>query len=89
MMNKIAPIFGIVFIVFSVFTGTVNYELNKIQYPGAPTNFLEVSIVWAMIPYLLLAVLSFVAAYLTSQEKKSAETEMPSEVRTTPTETPS
>jgi len=88
-MNKIAPVFGLVFIVFSALAGTINYELNKIQYPGAPTNFLEISIVWAMIPYILLAVLSFVAAYLTSQEKKSAETEMPSEPRTIPTETPS
>jgi ethanolamine transporter EutH len=65
--------FGVVSIVFSAFAGLVNYELNKIQYPGAPSNFIEISIVEAMIPFLLLAVLSFMVSTITSQAKLAGE----------------
>ncbi|MGA3289422.1 MAG: hypothetical protein ABSD42_04195 [Candidatus Bathyarchaeia archaeon] len=72
-INKIAIVSGIVFIVFTVLAGVINYELNKIlgQVEAIPTSYIETSILTAMLPFLVAAVLSFATAFLISRAIKS------------------
>ena len=72
-INKFALVSGIVFIVFTVLAGVINYELNKIlgQVEAIPTSYIETSILTAMLPFLVAAVLSFATAFLISRAIKS------------------
>lgn len=76
-INKIALVFGIVFVVFTVLAAVINYELDKLSYSSlAPASFFYYSFITAMLPYLVFAVLSFVVYALTLRTIKSeAETE--------------
>jgi hypothetical protein len=77
-INKIAVVFGIVFVVFSVFAGLANYELNQIIYQvSAPVSFIEISIIEAMLPFLLFAVLSFLLAFIVSRAAKPETEKQP------------
>ena len=41
-INKIALVFGIVFIVFTVLAAVINYELDKVLYSSAaPASFID------------------------------------------------
>jgi hypothetical protein len=76
-----------VFAVFTVIVAILNYELDTLIYTSAaPRNFIQLSIVAAMMPYLISAVLSFLVAFIVSSATKSAnkkETEKLPETQTT------
>jgi len=75
LVKKITIVFGIVSIVFIVLAAITNYELNHILYlSSAPASLFDYSITIAMLPFLFVAVLSFVLAFLSSRAAKS-ETE--------------
>ena len=58
-------------IVFVGLAAYVNYQVIKLLYPGAPTNFIEYNIIAAILPFLLAVVLSFTVAALSSKATKS------------------
>ncbi len=81
-INKIALIFGLVFIVFTALAGVISYELDKLQYTSsAPAAFIAYTIIVAMLPYLVLAVVSFVVYIFSIDAEKEEEKqpEMPEE----------
>jgi mannitol-specific phosphotransferase system IIBC component len=52
----------------------LNYQLDNLIYTSAaPANFILLSIVAAMIPYLISAVLSFLVAFIVSSAIKSTD----------------
>jgi TRAP-type C4-dicarboxylate transport system permease small subunit len=84
-INKFAVVFGIIFIVFTVLSALMNYELNKVLYaPGVPASLFYYNMIVAMLPFLLAAVLSFVVAALGSQATKSAAEKEKQESETQP-----
>ena len=89
-IRKYALVSGIVFIVFSVLAGIVNYELDKLLYSSAaPVRFIDYNIISAMLPLLAFAVISFIIVALSSFEIRSESTEEPEEKETPQTETQS
>ena len=80
-INKFALVSGIVFIVFTVLAGFINYEIDKLLYSSAaPASFIDYTILAAMLPFLAAAVLSFTAYAFTQSAAKSEveqETETP------------
>jgi predicted membrane protein len=82
-INKIALAFGIIFIVFTALAAVINYELSKVEYTSAaPASFIVYSFISAMLPYLVLAVLSLAVYVLSAsmikpeaQEKEMQQTE--------------
>ena len=83
MINKIANVFGIVFIVFSGFAAIINYEIYTTLYTSAaPVIFVVMSILSAMLPFLVSAILSFAVAVIISRTVKS-EVEKAAEMRET------
>ena len=71
-INKFALVSGIVFIVFTVLAGFINYEIDKLAYSSAaPASFIGYTIFAAMLPFLVFAVLSFVVVALSSRAIKS------------------
>jgi large-conductance mechanosensitive channel len=83
MINKIALVFGIIFIVFTALAAVINYELDKLEYTSAaPASFIDYSFISAMLPYLVLAVLSLTVYVISAsmikpeaQEKETQQTE--------------
>ena len=72
-VNQFAVVFGIIFAVFTVLAGVFNYELSKVLYAeGAPAGIFIYTALIAILPFLLIAVLSFAVAYLGSHAIKSA-----------------
>ena len=71
---------GIVFIVFTVLAGFINYQIDKLLYSSAaPANFIDYTIFAAILPFLVFAVVSFVVVALSLSAIKSEakkETEM-------------
>jgi hypothetical protein len=64
---------GVVFTVFAGLAALMNYELNNVMYTSAaPASLFIYSILIAMLPFLLAAVISFLVFALSSQEEKSA-----------------
>lgn len=87
-VQKIALGLGAVFAVFTVIAAILNYQLDNLIYNTSqvPKNFIPLSIVNAIIPYLISAILSFLVAFIVSSATKSAdkkETEKISETQTT------
>ena len=65
---------GVVFTVFTVLAGIINYETDKLLYSSAaPMNFIVYTILAAMLPFLVFAVLSYVVIALSSREIKSED----------------
>jgi hypothetical protein len=82
-VNKIAKIFGYIFVVFSVLVAIVNYELVTIMYSSPPpASFIVLNILTATVPLIISAVLSFTVAIVTT--KSSEPTEKVSEPQTEP-----
>jgi membrane protein implicated in regulation of membrane protease activity len=70
-ISKIAVVFGIVFLIFAAFSAFLTYQDVILKYsPLVPANFIQVSILIAMLPFMLFAVLSFVVAALGSRAAK-------------------
>jgi len=81
MINKVANVFGIVFIVFSISATVINYLIYTTLYTSdAPVLFVIMSILNAVLPFLVCTVLSFAVAFLISRTIKS-ETEKETEVQ--------
>jgi TRAP-type C4-dicarboxylate transport system permease small subunit len=73
-VHKIFLALGIVFIVFAGVVAVLSYELDNLEYTSqVPTNFIRLSIVTSMMPYIVLAVVSFVVAFLTANAIKRAD----------------
>jgi uncharacterized membrane protein len=66
-IGRIATIFGILGVIFAVIAALLNYEINVYLYSRlVPAGFIQVSAVNAMLPFLLVAMLSFAAAAIIS-----------------------
>lgn len=79
--GQIASGFGIVSVVFAAFAAFINYEINTFLYGSiAPSGFIQMSALEAMLPFLILAVLSFVVAGIAtrSAREKSEKEAKPS-----------
>ena len=64
--------FGIIFVIFSAFAAIINYELVTTMYSSAvPALFIGMSLLTAMLPFIVSAVLSFAVANITSKIEKS------------------
>ena len=73
LVRKLAIIFGIVSIVFTVLAAYTNYELNHLLYmPTAPASLFEYNVILAMLPFLFAVILSFLVAFYSSRAAKSA-----------------
>jgi TRAP-type C4-dicarboxylate transport system permease small subunit len=67
-VSKIAMFSGIIILVFSAIAAFATYELILIQYPpNVPVSFIEVSILYAMLPYLLFAIIVFIISVVSSR----------------------
>ncbi len=65
---------GFAFVIFTAFTGVLNWQIDKLAYSStAPSNFIILTIVAAMVPYLVAAVVSFIVAYMISNATKSTD----------------
>ena len=83
LISKFSLVFGVVFIVFAVIAGVINYQMDKLQYSSqVPMSFIDYSVIAAMLPFLVAAVISFVVVVLSPQDAKSAEEKEP-ETQTT------
>jgi heme/copper-type cytochrome/quinol oxidase subunit 2 len=64
-IGQIAAVFGIVFVVFAAFAAFLEYETLSLQYENiAFSSLVQVIILTTMLPFLMLAVLSFVVSAL-------------------------
>ena len=74
-VSQIAVAFGLAFVVFAALDGFVTYEQLTIQYSGSgiPTSFVWVSVLGAMLPSMLYAVLSLVVAGFSSRVAKGTD----------------
>jgi biotin transporter BioY len=71
-----------------VLAAVINYELDQVEYLATvPASLIETSILTAMLPYLVAAILSFAVAFLISRAIKS-EAEKEPETQEKETETP-
>lgn len=69
-IGQITSSFGIVFLAFAAIAAFFEYETLSYMYGPAPVGFLQFSVLSAMLPYLLLAVLSFIVAAAARRTKK-------------------
>ncbi len=92
-VSKIAMFSGIIILVFSAIAAFTTYELIAIQYKQygtvAPMNVIEFNVLYAMLPYLLFAIIAFIISAVASRAidesvQKQALPEM--EPETQPTE---
>jgi len=73
-INKIAKIFGIIFVVFSALIAIVNYELITMMYSSPPpTSYIALNILTATVPFIVSAVLSFTVAFVVPQSPETTE----------------
>jgi hypothetical protein len=84
-VGKIAVVFGIVSVLFAVFSAIIVYNGMNLQpegyYSAAAT---QLNIISSMLPYLFYTALSFVVAGLTLRVgKEDAKEKMPSKEQTT------
>ena len=74
-MNKISLIIGVASIIFAAIIAVLSYEVDTLQYviANVPPNFLQLTIVVSMMPYLASAVLSFIVAFITAKVTKDTD----------------
>ena len=71
-IKKFSLWFAVVFIAFTVLTGVTNYGYNHVVYTSAaPASLFIYSILIAILPYLLAAVISFMVFAFSSKELES------------------
>ena len=76
LISKVAAFFGVVATVFVVLSAYITYSLLQVASPTAPSNYVAFYIVTTIMPYLFIAVISFViAALLRGPGKERAEKE--------------
>jgi hypothetical protein len=77
-IGKVARFFAIVSFVFVIFSAIVTFYLLQIGSPGAPIEYVIFVILSNIIPYLFIAALSLVIAFITgSTGAESTEKEAP------------
>ncbi len=78
-IGKAATFFGIVSTVFVVLSAVTTYSLLQILSPTAPSNYVAIYILTTLMPYLFVAVISFVIAALLRGpgKERSEEEELP------------
>jgi hypothetical protein len=72
-ISKIATFFGVVSTIFTILSAIVTYFLIQITYTDVPTEYFGLSILTTILPYLFLAVLSFVVAAMTKSTEDTEE----------------
>ncbi len=83
-IKKFAEWIGTVFAIFTLIAAIINYELNLMYNPAPPMSYFLISLMTAILPYLLGAVVLFLVAALSSQQDKLAvEKEMETEKTST------
>jgi hypothetical protein len=76
-ISNMATGFGIANIVFAVFSAFVTYSIANLQPGYYPSSFIQLSVLSSMLPYLLLAVLSFVVAGVSMRAAREKIAEEP------------
>ena len=72
-VGRIAAGFGIVFVVFSIFSAILTYNVLNLQPGYYPLSYIISNVFFAMLnPYLLLAALSFVVAWFSIHAENEA-----------------
>jgi hypothetical protein len=69
-VGKVATFFGIASVVFVVLSAIDTFYLLQIASPSAPTEYLVFLILSNILPYLFVAVLSFVIAAVSRSVRK-------------------
>ncbi len=70
-VGKIATGFGIIFVVFAAIAAFLEYQvLNYMYSTSAPLPFIQYNMLSTMLPYLMLAVLSFIVAAASRRHMK-------------------
>jgi hypothetical protein len=92
-VGTIATGFGVVAVVFAVFSAILTYDYMNLQAGYYSTTAIQLNVLSSMFQYLLLAALSFVTAGFSlratreKQEKEEQPPEEQTEVQPTETET--
>lgn len=70
---------------FAAIVGFVTYEVDKLLYTSAaPANFINYSVIAALLPFLAAAVVAFAVAFIISMSTKSEDkTEVQTETQST------
>ena len=72
-ISQIAALSGITFIVFAALAAFINYQAITIQYSTfVPASFIQISTIASMLPYIMLAIISFVVAVIGARAAKEA-----------------
>jgi mannitol-specific phosphotransferase system IIBC component len=86
-INRIANLIGIVFVVFSVLAAVINYEYLITYYTTVPpAKFIEINILTAILPFLTAAVVSFITAGAIASSMRSDDEQKEEKVETEGTE---
>jgi len=85
-ISRIASVSGIVLVVFAAFAAFTTYEVIHIVATAnnsvAPDNYVQFSLISAMLPYLAFAVVAFAIAGVTSRAGEE-KTEIPEQMEQT------
>jgi large-conductance mechanosensitive channel len=77
-VGQIASIFGVIFVVFAAFAAIVNYiGLSQQAQAYLSVGLLEYYLLNAMLPFLLLAALSFTVAAVLNRASRNGGAEEP------------
>ncbi len=86
-IGSIASSFGIVFVVFAALAAFFEYENLTYQYGSiAPVAFIQFSVLQTMLPFLMLAVLSFIVAAVSRRHSREPEEKLEPEQTQLPIE---
>jgi len=90
-ITRIANMFGIVFLAFTVLAAVINYEYAKVFYLSTvPVSLIATSCLMAMLPFLAVAVASLLIANIISRTMRDeAEEKAEEQEETRKTETQS
>jgi hypothetical protein len=81
-VGQIGTGFGIIFVVFAAIAAFLEYEVLGYLYAMAPLPFVQYNMLSTMLPYLMLAVLSFIVAAASRRRMKEPVEELePSQTR--------
>ena len=77
-IEKIALVFGVVFIVFAGLAALITYQIDKLEYTSVvPASFIQLGILMSALPFIAYAVVSFIAAGIIWQVTKPKEEKLP------------
>jgi TRAP-type C4-dicarboxylate transport system permease small subunit len=77
-IEKIALVFGVVFVVFAGLAALITYQIDKLEFnPNVPASFIQLGILMSALPFIAFAVVSFIAAGIIWKETKPKEEKLP------------